>query len=221
MDLNLVQAFVDIVEAGNLAEAGRRRGVTRSQVSRQLAQLEEQAGTMLLRRTTRRLEMTDAGQSLYEHGLRILQEIAAARAEIDSLGKTLRGHVRVAANISAITQFLPDDLRAFLVQAPLVQVHLTERISTAIAQAVAESTADVGILHAGSYGEPLTLLPYRRDELVLIAPRDHALARRRGEPRARGTRPAGDAGLPRQLRRPGGDERLSDGHATGTDSPGS
>lgn len=96
MDLNLVQAFVDIVEAGNLAEAGRRRGVTRSQISRQLGQLEEQAGAMLLRRTTRRLEMTDAGQSLYEHGLRILQEMAAAQAEIDSLGKTLRGHVRVS-----------------------------------------------------------------------------------------------------------------------------
>lgn len=96
MDLNLVQAFVDIVEAGTLAEAGRRRGVTRSQISRQLGQLEEQAGAMLLRRTTRHLEMTDAGQSLYEHGLRILQEMAAAQAEIDSLGKTLRGHVRVS-----------------------------------------------------------------------------------------------------------------------------
>lgn len=96
MDLNLIQAFVDIVEAGNLAEAGRRRGVTRSQISRQLALLEEQAGAQLLRRTTRRLEMTDPGQSLYEHGLRILQEVAAAQAEIDSLGKTLRGHVRVS-----------------------------------------------------------------------------------------------------------------------------
>ncbi|MFP3616866.1 LysR family transcriptional regulator, partial [Paraburkholderia sp. SIMBA_050] len=47
MDLNLIQAFVDIVEAGNLAEAGRRRGVTRSQISRQLGQLEDQAGTQL------------------------------------------------------------------------------------------------------------------------------------------------------------------------------
>ena len=56
MDLNLIQAFVDIVDAGNLAEAGRRRGVTRSQVSRQLRELEHQAGAQLLRRTTRRLE---------------------------------------------------------------------------------------------------------------------------------------------------------------------
>jgi DNA-binding transcriptional LysR family regulator len=96
MDLNLIEAFVDIVDAGNLAEAGRRRGVTRSQVSRQLRELEQQAGAQLLRRTTRRLEMTEPGQALYQHGLRILQEVASAQAEIDSLGKTLRGHVRVS-----------------------------------------------------------------------------------------------------------------------------
>ncbi|CAG9179239.1 HTH-type transcriptional regulator DmlR [Cupriavidus laharis] len=96
MDLNLIEAFVDIVDAGNLAEAGRRRGVTRSQVSRQLRELEQQAGAQLLRRTTRRLEMTEPGQALYQHGLRILQEVASAQAEIDSLGKTLHGHVRVS-----------------------------------------------------------------------------------------------------------------------------
>ncbi|SOY51605.1 Putative transcriptional regulator, LysR family [Cupriavidus taiwanensis] len=96
MDLNLIQAFVDIVDAGNLAEAGRRRGVTRSQVSRQLRELEHQAGAQLLRRTTRRLELTEPGHALYQHGVRILQEVASAQAEIDSLGKTLRGHVRVS-----------------------------------------------------------------------------------------------------------------------------
>ncbi|WP_020202012.1 MULTISPECIES: LysR family transcriptional regulator [Cupriavidus] len=96
MDLNLIQAFVDIVEAGNLSEAGRRRDVTRSQVSRQLRELEQQAGAQLLRRTTRRLELTEPGRSLYQHGLRILQEVALAQAEIDSLGKTLRGHVRLS-----------------------------------------------------------------------------------------------------------------------------
>ena len=48
----------------------------------------------------------------------------------------LRGHIRVFANISAITQFLPDDLRSFMAAAPLVQVHLQERISAAIARAV-------------------------------------------------------------------------------------
>ncbi len=84
MEPNLIQAFVEMVDAGNLAEAGRRRGVTRSQVSRQLRELEQQAGARLLHRTTRRLEMTESGQALYRHGLRILREVASARAKIDS-----------------------------------------------------------------------------------------------------------------------------------------
>jgi DNA-binding transcriptional LysR family regulator len=96
MELQLIQAFVEIIEAGNLSEAARRRAVTRSHVSRQLAQLERQAGAQLLRRTTRRLEPTEQGLALYEHGLRIQRELDAARATIDSLGRTLRGHLRVS-----------------------------------------------------------------------------------------------------------------------------
>jgi DNA-binding transcriptional LysR family regulator len=135
MDLHLVQAFVDIVEAGNLAEAGRRRGVTRSQISRQLGQLEEQAGAMLLRRTTRRLEMTDAGQSLYEHGLRMLQEMAAAQAEIDSLGKTLRGHVRVSVPTGLGDAFIAPLLLQFAEKHPGIslRVFFANRVTDLIA----------------------------------------------------------------------------------------
>ncbi|MGO4305150.1 LysR substrate-binding domain-containing protein [Cupriavidus sp. RAF12] len=135
MDLNLIQAFVDIVEAGNLAEAGRRRGVTRSQISRQLAQLEEQAGIRLLRRTTRRLEMTDPGQSLYEHGLRILQEVAAAQAEIDSLGKTLRGHVRVSVPTGLGDAFIAPLLLQFAKRHPGIslRVFFANRVTDLIA----------------------------------------------------------------------------------------
>ncbi|CAG2135787.1 HTH-type transcriptional regulator DmlR [Cupriavidus campinensis] len=135
MDLNLIQAFVDIVEAGNLAEAGRRRGVTRSQISRQLGQLEDQAGTQLLRRTTRRLEMTDSGQSLYEHGLRILQEVAAAQAEIDSLGKTLRGHVRVSVPTGLGDAFIAPLLLQFAERHPGIslRVFFANRVTDLIA----------------------------------------------------------------------------------------
>jgi DNA-binding transcriptional LysR family regulator len=122
-------------EAGNLAEAGRRRGVTRSQISRQLGLLEEQAGAMLLRRTTRRLEMTDAGQSLYEHGLRILQEVAAAQAEIDSLGKTLRGHVRVSVPTGLGDAFIAPLLLQFAEKHPGIslRVFFANRVTDLIA----------------------------------------------------------------------------------------
>ena len=87
--------------------------------------------------------------------------------------------MRVVANISAITQFLPRELQGFMQSHPQVDVRLQEQISTAVAHVVAENAADVGILNDGSYGERVQLLPYRRDELVLAVPTGHALARRK------------------------------------------
>lgn len=135
MDLNLIQAFVDIVDAGNLAEAGRRRGVTRSQVSRQLRELEHQAGAQLLRRTTRRLELTGPGHALYQHGVRILQEVASAQAEIDSLGQTLRGHVRVSVPTGLGDAYIAPLLLQFAQKHPgiTLRVFFANRVNDLIA----------------------------------------------------------------------------------------
>ncbi|NSX16382.1 LysR family transcriptional regulator [Cupriavidus taiwanensis] len=135
MDLNLIQAFVDIVDAGNLAEAGRRRGVTRSQVSRQLRELERQAGAQLLRRTTRRLELTEPGQALYQHGVRMLQEVASAQAEIDSLGRTLRGHVRVSVPTGLGDAYIAPLLLQFAQKHPgiTLRVFFANRVNDLIA----------------------------------------------------------------------------------------
>ncbi|RTZ41665.1 LysR family transcriptional regulator [Candidimonas sp. SYP-B2681] len=95
LDLNLIQLFVTIVQSQTLSEAARRTGMTRSNASRQLKALEMEMGAQLMRRTTRHMEITEAGQLLYEHGLRMLEEAETARASIDSLGKTVRGDVRI------------------------------------------------------------------------------------------------------------------------------
>lgn len=135
MDLHLIQAFVEIVEARNLSEAARRRGVTRSHVSRQLAQLEKQAGALLVRRTTRRVEPTEQGSALYEHGLRILRELESARAAIDSLGKTLRGYVRVSVPTGLGEALLTPPLLEFARKHPGIQLRVmfNNRINDLIA----------------------------------------------------------------------------------------
>lgn len=124
MDLNLVRALVQIVDAGNLSEAARRRSVTRSQVSKELKSLERQVGATLLRRTTRRLEPTDAGRALYEHGLRMLAEVDAARAAIDGLGRTVRGHVRLSIPTGLGELFLGETLLVFQQAHPEVSLRV-------------------------------------------------------------------------------------------------
>lgn len=95
MDLNLLRLFVAVVQCQTLTEAARRTGMTRSNASRQLKALESDVGAQLLRRTTRHTEVTEAGQLLYAHSLRVLEEIEVARASIESLGTAVRGDVRI------------------------------------------------------------------------------------------------------------------------------
>ncbi|WP_059412084.1 LysR family transcriptional regulator [Cupriavidus basilensis] len=96
MDLNALRLFVDIVDAGNLSAAARKLKMTRANVSYHLKALEEALGVQLLRRTTRHVEPTPVGAGLYEHGRNILGEVAAANALINSMGKSLQGHVRLS-----------------------------------------------------------------------------------------------------------------------------
>jgi DNA-binding transcriptional LysR family regulator len=95
-DLNALRVFVEIVQAGNMSAAARKLKTTRSNISYRLRLLEESLGVQLLRRTTRQLEPTHIGAGMYEHGLNILREAAAAAALVSSAGKSLQGHVRLS-----------------------------------------------------------------------------------------------------------------------------
>ena len=89
----------------------------------------------------------------------------------------VRGQVRMVANISAISQFLPKQLRSFLNQNPLVQIHLEEKISSEIVRAVAEKSADIGIVTIASRAHAdLSIYPYKTDRLVVITPVGHPLS---------------------------------------------
>jgi DNA-binding transcriptional LysR family regulator len=96
MEPNSLTLLVEIVDAGNLSEAARRLKMTRANVSYHLNQLERSIGLQLLRRTTRRLEPTEVGLRMYQHGLSIRNELLAARESVSSLGQTLQGRVRLS-----------------------------------------------------------------------------------------------------------------------------
>ncbi|CAM4160529.1 LysR family transcriptional regulator [Bordetella muralis] len=95
MDLNLVRLFVAIAESKNLTDAASRSGVTRSNVSRRLGMLEKEYGAQLLRRTTRYMELTQAGRILYEHCLHALNELRSAQLKIDQIHQTVSGEIRM------------------------------------------------------------------------------------------------------------------------------
>lgn len=93
LDLGSLTLLVEIVDSGNLSQAARKLKMSRANVSYHLSQLEKSAGVQLVRRTTRRVEPTEVGMRLYEHGRSIVNELLAARETINTLGQGLQGRV--------------------------------------------------------------------------------------------------------------------------------
>ena len=96
MDVNALTLLVEILDAGNLSEAARRLKMSRANVSYHLNHLEKSVGQQLVRRTTRRVEPTEIGLKLYEHGRAIQNALLAARESVETLGQTLQGRVRLS-----------------------------------------------------------------------------------------------------------------------------
>ena len=173
-----LKLFIAVVEAGSIAGAAEREHIAAAAVSRRMSELEATLRTPLLSRTNKGVGATAAGSVLLNHARRLLREFDDIVVEMRDWAGGTRGQVRIVANLSAIAQFLPQEIAAFLKQYPDVQLHLQEHISSAVVRAVAENEADVGVGVGADAGAGLEVFPYHRDELVLVTPAAHALADR-------------------------------------------
>lgn len=119
-----MQAFVRVVEVGSFSGAAERLGVTKSVVSRRVAELERELGAELLRRTTRRLHLTDSGRAYYDRARRILADLTEAEQVVSSEQAALRGELRVAAPLSFGIGPLQPAISAFRTRHPGVTFDL-------------------------------------------------------------------------------------------------
>lgn len=107
MDIEELQTFVEVADAGGVSPAALRLGVSKSIVSRRLARLESELGVQLLARSTRGAALTEAGATFRDYAARICTEMDVAREAILPAG-SLRGRLRVAAPLSfGPTHFAP------------------------------------------------------------------------------------------------------------------
>jgi DNA-binding transcriptional LysR family regulator len=182
IDLTSLQLFVAVGETGSIGRAAEREYIAASAVSKRLSDLEATLGAPLLTRHARGVELTPAGESLLHHARSMLYSLHRMHDELGEYADGVRGHVRVHANISAIVQFLPEDLGAFARAHPAIKIDLEEHLSSEVLRAVHEGAADLGICQTAADGPlrgpagSLQTLPYRRDRLVLIVPAGHPLA---------------------------------------------
>ncbi|CAB3962998.1 LysR family transcriptional regulator [Burkholderia sp. AU30198] len=123
-DLNDLYYFVQVVEHGGFAPAGRALDMPKSKLSRRIALLEARLGMRLIQRSTRRFTVTDVGQTYYAHCRAMLVEADAADEAIALLHEEPRGIVRVSCPIVLLDSLVGTMVAAFMVACPRVEIHL-------------------------------------------------------------------------------------------------
>jgi DNA-binding transcriptional LysR family regulator len=122
--LTSLRAFVKVVELGSFSEAGRKLRLSRSAISKYIADLERDLGVQLIHRTTRRVSPTESGQVYFERTLSALAELDAADQAVAHLQSTPRGLLRVNAPMSFGTIKLGPLIADFMARYPDLQIQL-------------------------------------------------------------------------------------------------
>lgn len=120
--LSNLALFVRVVDDGSFSAAARFLGMMPSSVSRQISQLENELGTRLFHRTTRRLHLTEAGEIYLQHAQRIVADLDSAKLAVSQLAETPSGCLNVAIEADFANTFIAPILPDFLDRYPEIQV---------------------------------------------------------------------------------------------------
>jgi DNA-binding transcriptional LysR family regulator len=179
IDLTTLQLFLAVYEEGTLTRAAEREAIAVSAASKRLLELEQAVGAVLFERRARGLDLTPAGETLLHHARRVLRDVENIGIELAEHASGVRGYVRMMANLSAIVEFLPEDLMLFSRLHEQVKLDLEERPSGSVVKGVADGWADLGICSGEADTGGLQTELYRRDHVVLVMGASHPLARRK------------------------------------------
>jgi molybdate transport repressor ModE-like protein len=183
-DLTDLKLFVHIAESGSITAGAQLAHLALPSASARIRGMEEALSVPLLQRGRRGAEPTEAGRALLRHARAIARQVEDMRADLAEFSSGLKGQLRLLCNTSAMTEFLPDALAAFLAVHPQLSIDLEERLSRDIVQAVTDGAADIGIVSDAVDSAALQTFAFRDDPLVLAMARDHALARQLGKRRS-------------------------------------
>ena len=181
LNLNDLRFFVQAVDSGGFAAAGRRLGCPKSTVSKRVAELEATLGARLLHRTSRHFALTDVGQDFYVHARAAVIESEAAESLVHTRLAAPSGIVNVTASVPTVQFRLADELPRLAQAYPKVQIrlHVTDRFVDLVQEGF-----DIAIRsHFGPLPDSdLVQRQIRTDPIILVASPDYLT--RRGVPRS-------------------------------------
>jgi DNA-binding transcriptional LysR family regulator len=179
-DLVDLQLFLHVAEAASITRGAGMSNLALASASERIRKMEELAGVALLERERRGVVLTSAGRALVHHARLVLQQVEQMKGELSEYAGGTKGRIRMQANASALSEFLPETIGAFLADHPGIDIDLEENSSYDIVRSVAEGFVEIGIVaDIVDFGE-LEAYPFAVDRLVLATQHNHPIADRRG-----------------------------------------
>ncbi len=175
-DLTDLQLIVNIGDASSLTRGAEKSHLSLPAASNRVKNLEDHFGTRLFHRNSQGVTLTPSGEAFLRHARLVLRQIDHLRGDIHEYARGIKGQVRMVANTTAMTEFMPAVLSRYLASHPDVTVELRERLSYLVIKAVSDGSADIGIVAGRPAASELEYLPYREDRLVLVTPSEHPLS---------------------------------------------
>lgn len=179
VDFVTLKLFCAIVQSGSITKGASECNLALSAASRRISEFEETVGMALLDRSVKGVTLTHAGHAVMQHALRLFQGFEQLSNELGEYSKGVKGHVRLWANMSALTEFLPSALASFLKDYPEIQVEVEEQLSGDIVRALMDGIADIGVFAQGPITTGLETHIMGKDQLVIACSKDHPLGKRK------------------------------------------
>jgi DNA-binding transcriptional LysR family regulator len=178
MNLHHLRLFAAIVEHGGFTKAAVALRLSQPAISKSLNELEKQLHVTLLDRSGKSIALTDAGRTLYARAGELFGVERMAERELRELRGMKRGSLRVAASTTIATYILPPYLGRFRLRHPGVRLRAHNANTRTVLRLLLEFRVDVALVEGPISHPRVRVVPWRADELVVIAHPAHALFER-------------------------------------------
>jgi len=177
MDFDQLETFLAVARLSSFSRAAEKRFRTQPAISSQIRALEEEVGARLLDRSGGKVSITSAGKIFQKYAEETLEARKATLTAIAEAERVPRGEIIVGANEGTCLHILPEVFADFKRQYPDVAVNIKRSDYGKILESVIDNSVDFGVVSLPINDPRLTVVLIHRDELVLIAPPHHPLAR--------------------------------------------
>lgn len=174
-DIPDLSLLIHVAEASSLTGGAKRACLSTAAASTRIKSLEDQLRTRLFYRGSQGVKLTPAGEKLLKHARAIIKQVEYVKSDFSDYSNADVGHIRVFANTTAVTGFMPEVLAKFLGERPGISIDLQERLTNDIFRGVLDGAADIGVTAGDVRVNELEVLPFSVDRLVIVAPEGHAL----------------------------------------------